>query len=78
VEDAALFAIVKFFFKLVFYWPFKLLWEIGNWIYDICLIRRAEAHSRRFQSEQTASQQQAEQQIRSRNTLYAGSQQPDQ
>ncbi len=77
MSDETLFKIVTFFFKLVFVWPFKLLWIIGNWVYEKNLLARADARQIAFEAEQAASQQKAEEQRRSRNTLYAGSQQPD-
>jgi hypothetical protein len=71
IEQAFL-GLLKFFFKLIFYWPFKFLWAIGNWSYDKHLIASADAHDKKFWAENAASDRKYDEERRKRNTLYRG------
>jgi len=75
--DEAFVGLVKFLFKLVVYWPIKILWFFGSWFIEEAhrwyVRRRGEAHTKR----QNEEREQRDLNRRSRNTLYDGPKQPN-
>ena len=70
-------AVVTFFFKLIFYWPFRILFLFGRWIIE--KFQDASYERQKIDSDVRSAQytRTVEQERRSRNALYGGPKQPD-
>jgi hypothetical protein len=70
-------AVFTFFFKLVFYWPFRILFLLGRWLFEKHQERSLENHRREYDQWNAGLEQKAETERKSRSTLYGGSPQLD-
>jgi hypothetical protein len=70
-------AVFTFFFKLVFYWPFRILFLLTRWIVERFQDASYAKHVREHDTWVAGLDDQREESRRSRSTLYGGSSQPD-
>lgn len=77
MSEETIYKIVLFVFKLAFYWPFRILFLLCRWIFEMVQEASWKRRNIKLDEQFAREKREIEQERRSRNTLYAGPQQPD-
>jgi hypothetical protein len=70
-------AVFTFFFKLVFYWPFRILFLLGRWIVESLQDASAKKRRQEYDAWNAGLERDRDTQRRNQSTLYGGSPQSD-